>query len=167
METGSSTLHTYHSLFKFANPANEADGPGENGGVFGFCGDRNDEGDEPQLFKTAQRNCLEWKKVKISNDKAVFAAFYANKANENTWWTPTATPDNTFSQWGVYALQDVESDRRNGRGGQSMRRQLRAWHTQGSPKQGARHPRIESVPWALVVEEGCARADGGAGGGWV
>jgi hypothetical protein len=59
VEKGSSTLHMYHSLFKFVNPAKEADGLGENGEVFGFCGDRNNEGDEPQLFKPAQRNCLE------------------------------------------------------------------------------------------------------------
>ena len=62
VEKGSSTLHTYHSLFKFANPAEEADGPGENGGVSGFCGDRTDEGGEPQLFKPAQENCFKWKK---------------------------------------------------------------------------------------------------------
>jgi len=59
-----------------------------------FCGNRNNEGDEPQLFKPAQRNCLEWKKVKISNNKAAFATFYANAANKNKWWTPMVTPDN-------------------------------------------------------------------------
>ena len=32
--------------------------------------------------------------MKISNDEAVFATFYANTVNENKWWTPTATPDN-------------------------------------------------------------------------
>ena len=81
-------------LFKFVNPAEEADGPWENREVFGLSGNRNDEGDEPQLFKPAQRNCLEREKVKISNDKAAFAMFYANEANENKWRAPTATPEN-------------------------------------------------------------------------
>ena len=115
VEKGSSTLHTYYSLFKFVNPAEEADGPGENGGVFSFCGDRNNEGDKPQLFKPAQRNCLEWKKVKISNNKAAFATFYANEANKNKTREPIggsvsdAYGDATggpgaSSQWGMHAL---------------------------------------------------------------
>ena len=31
--------------------------------------------------------------MKISNDKAAFATFYANEVNKNKWWTPTATPE--------------------------------------------------------------------------
>ena len=45
------------------------------------------------MFKPVQRNCLEWKKVKISTDNAAFASFYTNEANKNKWWTPTVTPD--------------------------------------------------------------------------
>ena len=59
-----STLNTYHSLFKFSNPAKEEDEPGGNGGVFGFCGDRTDDEDEPQLFKPAQENCFEWEQLR-------------------------------------------------------------------------------------------------------
>ena len=36
------------------------------------------EGNEPQLFKTAQDNCHKWKKVKASNNKGTFVAFYAD-----------------------------------------------------------------------------------------
>ena len=32
--------------------------------------------------------------MKISNDKAAFATFYADERNKNKWWTPTATPEN-------------------------------------------------------------------------
>ena len=32
-------------------------------------------------------------KVKISNNKAAFATFYADERNKNKWWTPTATPE--------------------------------------------------------------------------
>ena len=46
------------------------------------------------MFKPAQKNYLEWEKVKISNDKAAFATFFANAANKNKWRTPTVTPDN-------------------------------------------------------------------------
>ena len=61
VDKGSLTLNTYHSLFKFSNPSEGEDGPGENGGVFGFSGDRTVDGEEPQLFKPAQENCYRWK----------------------------------------------------------------------------------------------------------
>jgi hypothetical protein len=93
VDRGSPILNTYHSLFKFANPSEDEDGPGENGGVFGYFGDRADDGEEPQLFKPAQENCYKWKKVKVSDDKAAFATFYSDKANRNKWWTPTATAE--------------------------------------------------------------------------
>ena len=31
--------------------------------------------------------------MKVSNDKWVFAVFYAEKRNKNKWWTPAALPD--------------------------------------------------------------------------
>jgi hypothetical protein len=58
---------------------------GNTGGVFGYCGDRNDDGDEPQLFKLAQDNCYKWKTVKISDDKAAFATFYTDTKNKSKW----------------------------------------------------------------------------------
>ena len=52
-EKGASVINTYHSLFKFSNPSEDKDEPGENEEVFGYCGDMNDDGEEPQLFKPA------------------------------------------------------------------------------------------------------------------
>ena len=100
VEKGAPVINTYHSLFKFSNPAEDKHGLGEHRGVFGYCGDRNDDGDEPQLFKPAQDNCYTWKKVKVSDNKTAFATFYADKKNKNKWWTPTATSSD-HAAWGA------------------------------------------------------------------
>ena len=50
VEKGVLVINTYHSLFKFLNPAKDEDGLEEHGSVFGYCSDR-EEDDEPQLFK--------------------------------------------------------------------------------------------------------------------
>ena len=71
-------MQWYHSLFKFSNPEEE-DGAGamqEHGVVFGFSGERDVAGGAPQLFKPAPLLCHSWKKVKVSAEKADFAAFY-------------------------------------------------------------------------------------------
>lgn len=62
MEKGAPVIHTYHSLFKF--PAEAEDEMGEYRGEFGYFGDRNEEGEETQLFKPAQDNSYKWKKQK-------------------------------------------------------------------------------------------------------
>jgi hypothetical protein len=97
VEKGPPRINYYHSLFKFSNPSEDEDGPGEHGSVFGYCGDR-DEEDKPQLFKPAQENCHKWKKVKISTDKGAFAAFYADESNNNKWWTPAAEADQPLAE---------------------------------------------------------------------
>ena len=55
----------------------------KHGVVFGFVGERGVAGGAAQLFKPAQSLCHSWKKVKVSTEKADFAAFYGDKANKN------------------------------------------------------------------------------------
>ena len=83
MEKGAPLLNTYHDLFKFSNPAEDEDGPGVCGGVFGYYRDRSGDGEELQLFKPVQDNCYKWKKAKVSDNKAAFATFCADEKNNN------------------------------------------------------------------------------------
>lgn len=87
---GSPQVQWYHSLFKFSNPEEEdsAGAMREHGVVFGFVGERDVAGGAPQLFKPAPPLCHSWKKVKVSTEKAEFAAFYGDKSNKNKLWRP-------------------------------------------------------------------------------
>ena len=66
-------LNTCHSLFNFENPSNDTDGLGKYERVIGYSdsGVSGKGKEEPWIFKLAEENCYNWKKVKTSTKKEV------------------------------------------------------------------------------------------------